>query len=179
MGNGKKTPARKKKKDWITAGEQREAIKKTDWLWYKWIPNGHLTFLFGEPDTGKSVLAMPIIASITKAEPWPNNATGLSDPRPVIWCETEGMQALNSQRLVDFGIPDDLVLFPNTEDPDFQLESKALDCTVVSYTRDDNLGKLLWNRESGVVPCASLNTDLPTDVNRFAQRNSLGRGNYG
>ena len=55
---------------------------------------------------------------------------------------------------------------------------KQLDCKIVGYTRNDDLGKLLWNRQTGVVPCDALNTDLPAEVNAFAERNSLGRGSF-
>lgn len=55
---------------------------------------------------------------------------------------------------------------------------KTLDCRIVGYTRNDTLGKLLWHREFGVIPCNVLDTAVPAEVNAFAQRNSLGRGGF-
>ena len=55
---------------------------------------------------------------------------------------------------------------------------KTLGCKIVGYTRNDKLGKLLWNRLTGVVPCNALDVTVPAEVSSFAQRNSLGHGRF-
>ena len=55
---------------------------------------------------------------------------------------------------------------------------KTLACTVVGYTHNEELGNLLWNRQTGVVPGDEISPEDPRQVSAFAEANALGRGRF-
>src|SRR5438067_10981845 len=45
---------------------------KVNWLWPGFIPRGHVSLLCGPPGSGKSILALDLIARLTSAKGWPD-----------------------------------------------------------------------------------------------------------
>lgn len=71
-----------------------------EWLWYPWIPKGHLTMIAGHEDVGKSFLAAYIIAMIGGYQKiWPDGSPGPEDPGWVLCAEYEQMVGVYFKRL--------------------------------------------------------------------------------
>lgn len=86
----------------------------TEWLWYPWIPKGHITMLGGAQDAGKSYLATHIIAVLSKVlDTWPDGEPydGPTGGK-VMLLETETMKTPYGERLQDIGVPIDRIKMP-------------------------------------------------------------------
>src|SRR5262245_30955875 len=46
---------------------------KIDWLWPSRIAAGKLSLIDGDPDQGKSLLTLDLVARLTTARPWPDS----------------------------------------------------------------------------------------------------------
>lgn len=49
-------------------------VKKTDWLWYPYIPIGKITLLTGDPGDGKSLFILNLIALLTAGKKLPDHS---------------------------------------------------------------------------------------------------------
>lgn len=60
----------------VTVWTPASSIKphNTQWLWWPWIPGGHLTIIAGRGGSGKGLLVTDLIARITTAREWPMSA---------------------------------------------------------------------------------------------------------
>lgn len=88
------------------------AIGPIEWDWQGWLPKGFATMIAAEPGIGKSVLALRVAAVYLLGWPWPDGTSYTGTPGQVLWCETEGGQALNLQRATAWGLPRDRILTP-------------------------------------------------------------------
>ena len=60
-----------------------------EWLWPNRIPLGKVTLLVGDPDVGKSLLALDIAARVSAGIPWPDRHQQPNNPGTVILLATE------------------------------------------------------------------------------------------
>ncbi len=88
------------------------AIGPIEWDWPGWLPKGFATMIAAEPGIGKSVLALRLAAVYLLGWPWPDGTPYTGKPGRVLWCETEGGQALNLARATAWGLPTDRILTP-------------------------------------------------------------------
>lgn len=64
------------------------AMEETKWLWWPWIPAGHMSILAARGGMGKGHVGIALAAAITTEGHWP----GSDEPAPrgrVVWVETE------------------------------------------------------------------------------------------
>ena len=59
----------------------------TDWWWPGWLPKGKLVLLDGNPGTGKSTLALDVVARLSRGESFPTSDTTASCRSAVISTE--------------------------------------------------------------------------------------------
>jgi replicative DNA helicase len=92
------------------ASATAEEIAHTTWVWEKWLPRGHITILAGQPGVGKSALALEVCRRGLLGLDWPDN-TPISQPlEKVVYCDSEGAQAINIERMLKWGVPTEAVL---------------------------------------------------------------------
>ena len=110
-------------KHYLTWNDVGKEIAGVEWLWEAWLPIGMVTLLVGEPGIGKSGLALAIVASVIRGDPWPN---GIRAPTPgkAVWVETEAGEQINVGRAKAWALPLDRILVISTEDvfPDGHLD---------------------------------------------------------
>ena len=94
---------------WLDTGK---IIGPIVWAWPQWLPCGFLTLLAGSAGKGKSTLALRIAACFLRGDPWPDGSAFTGEQGSVLWCETEGAQALNLERAGKWGLPVDRILNP-------------------------------------------------------------------
>lgn len=95
-----------------SAGELRSIIGNQEWLWNGWIPNGHVTLLFGKAGMGKTFLAQEIaLAVIGSVDSMPDGTAPGAKGR-VLWIPYEGVSILPG-RLAETGLPDDGIIILN------------------------------------------------------------------
>lgn len=63
--------------------------KETPWLWWPYLPGGHLTILAGRGGAGKGLLCAALCSCITNGHPWPDQAGHKARRGRVLWVETE------------------------------------------------------------------------------------------
>jgi hypothetical protein len=87
-----------------------------EWLWDSWIPKGVITMLVGDPDMGKSQIALYLAACVSNGIPWPDGTPSTPDgePGPVLINDTESQQVLMAQRIRQWGLEQDLIFTPGT-----------------------------------------------------------------
>lgn len=90
------------------------AIGPIEWDWPGWLPKGFATMIAAEPGIGKSVLALRLAATYLLGWSWPDGTPYAGTPGKVLWCETEGGQALNLARATAWGLPTDRILTPTS-----------------------------------------------------------------
>jgi len=94
---------------WLDTGK---IIGPIVWAWPQWLPCGFLTLLAGSAGKGKSTLALRIAACFLRGDPWPDGSAFTGEQGCVLWCETEGAQALNLERAGKWGLPVERILNP-------------------------------------------------------------------
>jgi len=93
------------------ASATAEEIAQTTWVWENWLPRGHITILAGQPGVGKSALALEICRRGLLGLDWPDR-TPIAEPlEKVVYCDSEGAQAINIERMRKWGVPIETVLF--------------------------------------------------------------------
>ena len=101
-----------------TAQEYGEFLSAIEWLWHNWIPIGFLTLLVGDPGSGKSMVALDWVKTVTEGTCWPlctKNCPAnqrLCKPRDVVWVEAEAGQKILYDRMLSLGIQLDKVFIP-------------------------------------------------------------------
>lgn len=55
------------------------------WLWQGWIARGKLHVIAGAPGTGKTTIALSLIASVTTCKPFPDGRTPTEPGRVLVW----------------------------------------------------------------------------------------------
>lgn len=83
----------------------REVVRDTTWLWQDWLPEGCLTVIGGDQESGKSFLGLRLAQSVITGTPWPDGAEGPTETAPVLWIEAEAAHATTTQRAETMGIP--------------------------------------------------------------------------
>ena len=93
----------------------------TKWLWWPWMPAGHLTVLAARGGMGKGHVGIALAAAVTTGGFWP----GSEDPAPlgrVVWVETEDhLQQTFIPRLIAAGGDRSRVQFHSTPKEFFSL----------------------------------------------------------
>lgn len=100
---------------WANAAVLAEKTGAVQWLWQPWIPCGHITFLAGEPGVGKSAVALYFAACVSNGAPWPDGTTPTGDRAPVLIADSEGAQAIWTNRIRDWQIDDTRIFFPGAD----------------------------------------------------------------
>ena len=109
-----------------TWADMEKIIGPITWAWEKWLPEGVLTILAGEPGAGKSALALRLAGCFLRGDPWPDGTLYTGEPGAIIWAEAEAGQALNLQRAKAWGLPTESIYAPSQDGLiDFNLGEKA------------------------------------------------------
>lgn len=75
------------------------ANERVEWLWRRYVPLGYITLLDGEPDKGKSLMTLDIIARVTTAKQMPDGTRGIRPAGAVIWTVEDGLADVIKPRL--------------------------------------------------------------------------------
>ena len=81
-----------------TWADLSEILGPVTWSWERWLPDGMLTILAGEPGSGKSALALRLAATFTDGRDWPDGRSYAGQIGNVLWVECEAAQAINLNR---------------------------------------------------------------------------------
>ena len=114
-------------KDPATWAQMDAEIGPIEWAWDKWLPQGFLTILAGEPGIGKSILTLRLCACFLGSQAmWPDSSDFEGGAGSVLWCEAEAAQSLNLERAKGWGLPIEHILSP-LPDPmvDISLDNPA------------------------------------------------------
>ena len=133
------------------------AIGPIEWDWPGWLPKGFATMIAAEPGVGKSVLALRLAAVYLLGWSWPDGTPYEGTPGRVLWCETEGGQALNLQRARAWGLPTDRILTP-TGNP---LDSISLE----DYRQLDAIRQIAANEDIRLIVVDSFSGGNSKDEN--------------
>lgn len=95
--NGREEPERDNPSDHATIVAS-VANEKVTWLWRRYIPLGYITMLDGEPDKGKSLMTLDLIARVTTGARMPDGTRGVS-AGAVIWTVEDGLADVIKPRL--------------------------------------------------------------------------------
>ena len=98
----------------FTWEDMDKEIAGVEWLWNPWLPIGMVTLLVGEPGIGKSGLALAIVSSVIRGDPWPDR----TKPRSrglVVWVETEAGEQINLSRAKAWDLPLNKITIASTE----------------------------------------------------------------
>lgn len=110
-----------------------------------------------EPGIGKSVLALRLAAVYLLGWPWPDGTPYTGERGRVLWCETEGGQALNLARATAWGLPTDRILTP-TSNP---LDSISLE----DYRQLDAIQQIALNEDVRLIVVDSFSGGNSKDEN--------------
>ena len=110
-----------------------------EWEWEGWLAKGIATLIAAEPGTGKSMLALRMAATFILGWPWPDGTPYTGERGAVLWCETESGEAMNRDRMKEWGIPLDQVIVAGVNPLDgISLESlRDVDQVRQLAARDD------------------------------------------
>jgi putative DNA primase/helicase len=88
------------------------------WMWKHYLAFGNLTLLVGDPEQGKSLVALSLAACITTGRNWPNGDTNTVDPGKVLiqTSEDEASYVMRPRFAVAGGNADNLFRLRFTEE---------------------------------------------------------------
>src|SRR5262249_43381053 len=109
-----------------------------EWLWPGRVALGKVTILEGDPDEGKSCVALDIAARVTTGRPMPNSAASSLDPAGVVYVTAEDGLADTVRPRFDAagGDANRVVVFPPDNVPQLDevglvlIEAAVRDCGV-------------------------------------------------
>jgi len=129
----------------FSLADAKSVVGAVRWLWPGWIPMGFVTLLAGQPEKGKSKLALRIVASSLFPDvDWPDGqsaAGGADSGSSVCWIDTEGSQAITVERAEVLKLPQDRIRWPaNPRQPketlsDLRLDDREVFDSVVGWLR--------------------------------------------
>lgn len=70
-----------------------------EWLWRRYLPLGYITILDGEPDKGKSLMTLDLIARVTTGGRMPDGTRGIEPAGAVLWTVEDGLADVIKPRL--------------------------------------------------------------------------------
>ena len=98
-------------KESATWADMAGVIGPIEWAWDRWLPQGFLTILAGEPGIGKSILALRLCACFLGTSTlWPDSSDFGHGAGSVLWAEAEAAQPLNLERAKSWGMPIERIL---------------------------------------------------------------------
>jgi len=74
-------------------------IKPVDWLWDGYMPRSKVVLLAGDPELGKTTIAINIAATITTAGTWPDGSVCGKAGNVLIWSGEDGIEDTLAPRL--------------------------------------------------------------------------------
>lgn len=105
-------PATSKAERYSTWADLESVIGPIEWDWPGWLAKGFAHLVAAEPGLGKSMLGLRIAGTYLLGWPWPDGTAYAGERGRVLWCESEGAQALNLQRAQAWGLPIGNILSP-------------------------------------------------------------------
>lgn len=98
-----------------TAADLIKLLPSIVWEWFGWLARGFVTVIVGEPGLGKSQVGLRIVDSFITGKDWPDGQPGPRSSRKVIWCDTEASQAILSERIQKWKLPQDSICMPGAD----------------------------------------------------------------
>jgi len=133
-----------------TWADLNNLIGPIEWSWPKWLPQGFLTIVVGEQETGKSILMLRLTASMVREDEWPDGSAFEGEPMKVLWVEAEASQAMNLQRAKSWGLPLGSIVHP-LNDPleDVQLDNNRHRAAITALAQRPDVGLVIIDSLSG------------------------------
>jgi hypothetical protein len=100
-----------------TAEDLDRTLAGLTWIWPGFIPRGHITFLGGKPDAGKSSAMLELAGRMYTGQPWPDGTLHDLAGQSVVWADTESGEGMTRDRMRDWAIPTGAVRWPMTGEP--------------------------------------------------------------
>src|SRR5438128_2605476 len=91
-------------------------LRTVDWLWPGRLPLGHLSVLEGDPDRGKSWVALDLCARLSTGRPWPDGAPAPAPAASVFLSAEDSEETTLGPRLRALGADLARVFFPDRDD---------------------------------------------------------------
>lgn len=121
-----------------------------EWEWEGWLAKGFATLIAAESGIGKSMLALRLAATYILGWTWPDGTPYLGPRGRVLWCETEAGEAMNRDRMRDWGIPMEEVIVAGTNPLDgISLESLRDVALVRRLAERDDVRLIIIDSLSG------------------------------
>jgi len=96
-----------------TAEDLERVIKRITFTARPWLPTGLVTLLISSPGLGKTNIALDVARRLLKPElGWFDGQSLEGRSEKVVWCDTESFQGGLLERINDFQVPKDRVVFP-------------------------------------------------------------------
>lgn len=91
------------------------SLPKTEWLWPNKIPRGHVTVVLGPMGSGKSALVQHWARLLSTGGTWPDGSD-VKTRSKTLWIDAEGAKALIRDRMVNWKMKPEDLIFPDQED---------------------------------------------------------------
>jgi hypothetical protein len=91
-------------------------LRTVEWLWPGRLPLGHLSVLEGDPDLGKSWVALDLCARLSTGRPWPDGAPAPAPGASVFLSAEDSGETTLGPRLRALGADLARVFFPDRDD---------------------------------------------------------------
>ncbi len=83
-------------------------VRATEWTWFPWLPDGGLTILGGDTESGKTFIALCVVRAVTTGgrfpAPDPEQARVYPSPAPILWVDAEARHSETARRGRGMGI---------------------------------------------------------------------------
>jgi len=141
-------------------------VRETTWLWPNWIPNGCLTIIGGDQESGKSFFGLRLAQSVILGTVWPDGTGGPEEVGPVLWVEAEACHAVTAQRAETMGIPLDKLKHMPTALDGWMIDKPDHLATLKLYARQERVRMIVID---------SLSTAYSGDENSSDMREALSK----
>lgn len=111
--------------EFSTDSDLDSCLSEITWLWPGYIPNGFVSLIIGEQDTGKSTVAQDFCRTVICGGRWPDGTRCDLQADKLLWLDTEGSIALFRQRARAWKIPTGSFIFPRDPLQEIALDSDA------------------------------------------------------